>query len=527
MTRPALSFRLALASTFAVGIATHADAATFTLDPAEVSVGESITFAFTTETGEWPSGYDGAEQPRGLYFNGPCTNSIFFSFFNQYGVDGQISFPGAGWSNHVLECRTVKKPGAYVATFAYDRLDASGRSTAQQIDLPFVVHALLDVRAIPDAIAVGQTTLLQVSGFDPGEQATSLFVLCADDGTDSAISVAPIDEGFAVSWPGPFFAGTCDSSVPGRYSAAVTTTRQSAATEFLVFGDADHDGWLDGEDNCPNVPNPGQENADGDELGDACDLDNDGDGRDDDVDNCPEVSNAPWLDHDEDGEGDACDPDMDSDGLANASDNCPRHPNADQADEDGDGFGDPCDPDPGDSDNDGIEDLADNCPNVFNPAQQDLDGDSTGDACDLDLDGDGVGNAAETAAGTDPTAAEPIAPGINGFDASGGALSSGASVPQGEAVGVVVDPASDAATVSVTVTDPWGGAYVEDTLVPHSPVAFRFVPVFPGEWTITATPAGGETFLATLDVVPEPEAALGGLAAAASIAMLRCVRRRH
>ncbi len=84
--------------------------------------------------------------------------------------------------------------------------------------------------------------------------------------------------------------------------------------------DTDCDGIPDAFDNCPNDPNPGQEDADGDGVGDACD-------------NCPNDANADQADADEDGVGDACD-------------NCPEVYNPDQADSDGDGVGDACEPIP-------------------------------------------------------------------------------------------------------------------------------------------------------------------------------------
>jgi hypothetical protein len=72
-------------------------------------------------------------------------------------------------------------------------------------------------------------------------------------------------------------------------------------------GDTDGDGVPDATDNCDAVDNPGQEDADGDGTGDACELDSDGDGVVDDTDNCDQDPNPGQEDEDGDGLGNACD----------------------------------------------------------------------------------------------------------------------------------------------------------------------------------------------------------------------------
>ncbi len=59
--------------------------------------------------------------------------------------------------------------------------------------------------------------------------------------------------------------------------------------------DRDRDGRPDAEDNCPDHPNPLQENNDADGFGDACD-------------NCPYADNPLQEDDDDDRLGNACDP---------------------------------------------------------------------------------------------------------------------------------------------------------------------------------------------------------------------------
>ncbi|MEQ8768745.1 MAG: thrombospondin type 3 repeat-containing protein [Planctomycetota bacterium] len=150
--------------------------------------------------------------------------------------------------------------------------------------------------------------------------------------------------------------------------------------------DTDGDGVLDCIDNCPFDFNPGQEDCDGDGIGDICEIFG-GSAQDCNMNGVPDdcdIAEGTSVDCNGNGIPDECEADSDGDGLIDGCDGCPNDPLKSDPGTCGCGVSDV------DSDGDGVPDCQDNCPATPNPGQADCDGDGVGDACEPDRDGDAV-----------------------------------------------------------------------------------------------------------------------------------------
>ena len=133
--------------------------------------------------------------------------------------------------------------------------------------------------------------------------------------------------------------------------------------------DIDGDCWMNQDDNCPLIANPGQENFDpqADRVGDWCDDDRDNDGLDDDEDRCQGVSGITVCTT----LREICDPALTTPETRRAQ--CPTEYR-----------------------------------NIYNAQcvsgdRHDYDSDGIGNNCDTDMDGDGVEDLSELGTGTDPS----------------------------------------------------------------------------------------------------------------------------
>jgi hypothetical protein len=359
----------------------------------------------------------------GVFLNGgcdptPCVANNLTIAFNTFG----------GWvstgSNGALAISNTLLAGNVPA-------DCSGSLPSAGHNLIQTSHEGCRVTGVPDT-ASGDPKLDTALKDNGGPTPTHAFQRPIDRNTHPAV-----DKGPASGDPSPACEpfdqrgkprdGRCDI---GAYEAQIT--------------DSDRDNVPNGDDNCPEIYNPKQDDMDGDGIGDACDnckalkqetpheRDNDGDGILNREDCCPGTSGGRvdpdgcsldqrcscsgfcshrrWLRCVRDFTAKAVEQEvtgkkarraefrtrMNAARQDPATSECGRHPRV-----------------PGDPDRDGVPNSgpeADNCPHVCNPSQKDPDGDGLGNACDncprdanpgqTDTDGDRVGDACDKCPGT-------------------------------------------------------------------------------------------------------------------------------
>jgi len=173
-------------------------------------------------------------------------------------------------------------------------------------------------------------TILPVSGEDPCSEGVSAMTMMVD-----SLSGAQLSE--------PVFDTNLDGVIDGS---------DVSAMGYVMSDTYDDDGIPSDMDNCPNITNPDQLNADNDSRGDMCD-------------DLPQ-NTAATIDSDNDGVPDAWDISCDVVCQQNSGlviDNCPVMANSDQIDTDGDSYGNRCDDD---NDNDDILDVFDSFPEDAN-----------------------------------------------------------------------------------------------------------------------------------------------------------------
>jgi photosystem II stability/assembly factor-like uncharacterized protein len=165
--------------------------------------------------------------------------------------------------------------------------------------------------------------------------------------------------------------GSYDSSGGAGPAVSRDALVQPVCATCATGADDDGDEVCAGQDNCPGVANPGQQDGDGDGAGDACD-------------GCP--SDPGKASPGQCGCG-VADTDSDGDGTADCVDGCPSDPNKVEPGLCGCGVPDV------DSDNDGALDCVDGCPSDPDKVEPGLcgcgvpDTDSDGDATPDCLDG--------------------------------------------------------------------------------------------------------------------------------------------
>jgi len=350
-------------------------------------------------------------------------------FGSSVSIDGDIAVIGAEGADHHINGSTYNNSGASYVFVRFNnswaeqtKLTASDREGWDEFGSSVMIYNNKAIIGAPteflSASDLGGVYVYDVDSSPPHQDTpgtmTGLFTSTIQhDGLSSGlISATDVDgltdgDYFSITVPAQNGSASIDAlsgswtyipsqSYVGLDSFTVTLTddlggiTQQVINIEVTASDGDNDGIYDFLDNCPNVSNVGQQDFDGDSVGDVCDDDIDGDGTDNTFDAFPSDPSETT--------------DTDADTVGDNADNCVNDANTNQANLDGDALGDVCDPD---MDGDGIAnftelrfggnetDNTDASVSLDNVA-------SFSETAPTDADNDGVPDDIETAVGGDP-----------------------------------------------------------------------------------------------------------------------------